>query len=86
MAVEKPRWQMTPAYGQAIVVLAFSGVGAAGAAFHNVVFLFLWTLLFVTAVPPNHHHGCAKIAHATGPYAVGYTHLPSGGYQSHRVI
>ncbi len=71
MAVEKPRWQMTPAYGQAIVVLALSGVGAAGAAFHNGWFLFLWTLLFVTAVLLTTIMAVPKLPTPTGPYAVG---------------
>jgi len=69
--VEKPRWQMTPAYLQAIVVLVLSWVGVAGAAFHNGWFLFLWTVLFLLAVFLTYIMAVPKLPTPTGPYAVG---------------
>ena len=71
VVVEKPRWQMTPAYVQAIVVLALSWAGVAGAAFHNGWFLFFWTVLFVLAVFLTYVMAVPKLPRPTGPYAVG---------------
>ncbi|MBE2225467.1 MAG: hypothetical protein IAF02_28285, partial [Anaerolineae bacterium] len=71
VVVEKPRWQMTPAYLQALIVLALSWAGLAGAAFHNGWFLFLWTVLFVLAVVLTTIMAVPKLPQPTGPYAVG---------------
>ena len=71
IVVEKPRWQMTPAYLQALIVLALSWAGLAGAAFHNGWFLFFWTVLFVLAVFLTYIMAVPKLPKPTGPYAVG---------------
>ncbi len=71
VVVEKPRWQMTPAYLQALIVLALSWAGLAGAAFHNGWFLFFWTVLFVLAVFLTYLMAVPKLPKPTGAYAVG---------------
>ncbi|NHZ72075.1 MAG: hypothetical protein GWP17_03205 [Aquificales bacterium] len=71
VVVEKPRWQMTPAYLQAIIVLALSWAGLAGAAFHNGWFLFFWTVLFILALLLTYLMAVPKLPKPTGPYAVG---------------
>ncbi|MFO7684390.1 MAG: hypothetical protein R6X34_30535 [Chloroflexota bacterium] len=69
--VEKPRWQMTPAYLQAIIVLALSGAGLAGSAFHNGWFMLLWTMLFLLALFLTYVMAVPRLPKPTGPYAVG---------------
>jgi dienelactone hydrolase len=71
IAVEKPRWQMTTAYMQAILVLGLSWAGVTRAAFHNGWFLFFWTVLFLLALFLTYIMSVPKLPQPTGPYAVG---------------
>lgn len=71
IVVEKPRWQMTPAYVQALIVWALSWAGLAGTAFQNGWVLFLWTVLFGLALFLATIMAVPKLPTPTGSYAVG---------------
>lgn len=71
VVVEKPRWQMTTAYLQAIIVLVLSWTGYASAAFQNGWFVFFWTVLFVVGLFLTYIMAVPKLPKPTGPYTVG---------------
>ncbi len=71
IVVEKPRWQMTTAYLQAMIVLVLSWTGYASVAFHNGWFIFFWSVLFVVGLFLTYIMAVPRLPQPTGPYAVG---------------